>query len=112
MFDAVDLCFKSEEDREVSEGVVKKAERLSNAELCLAAQRYDRRLFDLCCMLPQTWLTNRENVWQLAGFFYRRPHVGREVMRYTFVCILAHVRGSYFDTAAALAAFNDWKNPK
>ncbi|KAE9106518.1 hypothetical protein PF002_g16683 [Phytophthora fragariae] len=69
-YDPVDMCFKTEEGRTKFEA-----------------------LFDLCCMLPQTWITNRDNAWQLAGFFHRRPHVNLDLMRLTY-------------------AFNDWKNPK
>ncbi|KAE9326842.1 hypothetical protein PR003_g16153 [Phytophthora rubi] len=92
-YDPVDMCFKTEEGRTKFEAYVKDSAVCSDVDVCLTAKHYDRRLFDLCCMLPQTWITNRDNAWQLAGFFHRRPHVNLDLMRLTY-------------------AFNDRKNPK
>ncbi|GMF27093.1 unnamed protein product [Phytophthora fragariaefolia] len=110
--DMVELRFKTEAGRGQFEGYVDASTKKSDVELCLEAKFYDIRMFNLCIMLPHTWLTNRDNAWQLAGFFHRRPHVDRDAMMRTYVCVVAKTRGYDFDLEAALKAFDSWSNPK
>lgn len=80
---------------------------LDLTKYCLSNELYDRRLYQICCLLKKSWFSDNSNTWNLAGMLYKRQHVDLMLMRRTYMCIL-HTMTDRFDQAAAVKVFNDW----
>ncbi|DBA05229.1 TPA: hypothetical protein N0F65_007391 [Lagenidium giganteum] len=55
---------------------------------CLASEKYDKRLLELCSLFPKSWFQNPSNLWMLAGHMATRPHVDIHCMMRTYACLL------------------------
>jgi hypothetical protein len=66
---------------------------------------YDESLFELCCMIPEKWLHDPKNMWQLARTIYETP-ADPQMLRNTNALILAKHHGNYYNQARILAQYD------
>jgi hypothetical protein len=74
-------------------------------DLVMHDKFYDESLFELCCMLPEKWLHDPKNMWQLARTIYETP-ADPQMLRNTYALILAEHHGDYYDQARILAQYD------
>ncbi|GMF60615.1 unnamed protein product [Phytophthora fragariaefolia] len=71
---------------------------------CLDKKKYDRRLFRLCSVLPQSWFQNPTNLWMLAGYMATKTHVDIHEMARTYICVLKS-KLKHLEMNSAIAEF-------
>lgn len=73
----------------------------------LESGSYDIRLYELCKLLPKSWYTNIDNMWNLAGFFFKIPHVEKKLMCKTYILVV-HSNTNRFNLNSATSTWNQW----
>jgi hypothetical protein len=109
----VEMSFKTEKARSQFVGFVSTKKEILDVDLCVEAKLYDERLFELCSIIPKSWLAaDDKHVWKLAGFFYKKPFADPELMCRTFLCVLSSTLSNQFRYDRSIRAFDGWKDCK
>lgn len=102
--------YKIEQPKIERENIETKS-RKTNILQIIAENQYDVRLYSLCCMLHKAWFNDSNNLWNLAGYFSRIPHVDRTLMRNTYLAIL-HEKTERFSLPKAMEDWKRWRDCK